>query len=363
LLVERGIKGQGLTAEDQLFILTQAGLYLSATHGFSAPEAQRCYERAEGLCQALGRPVLLYAALMGQWRYTYITGNPRAALPIAQRVYSLAQAQNNATIMLGACQALVSTLYYLGEFEAARRYARRGVQIWRSGGRPAHADDLDAPAVVCLCYEALCQWHFGELAACQTTMAEAIALAKALNDANSVAVALHFAAYLARYLHRPAEVECLASELIELSTRQHFALWRACGIIFRGWGRSACGDPAQGLAWIEEGIRDYRATGSRLVLPYWFALKADALHFGHRTSEALEAVNEAAIRAQRTEERECLAELHRLRGIFLAALGADRTQIAGAFCEAIHTAEQQTSTSLVARAEASCVENRDRKGK
>jgi adenylate cyclase len=176
-------------------------------------------------------------------------------------------------------------------------------------------------------------------------------------------VALHFAAYLARYLHRPAEVECLASELIELSTRQHFALWRACGIIFRGWGRSACGDPAQGLAWIEEGIRDYRATGSRLVLPYWFALKADALHFGHRTSEALEAVNEAAIRAQRTEERECLAELHRLRGIFLAALGADRTQIAGAFCEAIHTAEQQTSTSLVARAEASCVENRDRKGK
>jgi hypothetical protein len=46
----------------------------------------------------------------------------------------------------------------------------------------------------------------------------------------------------------PAEVERLASKLIELSTHQHFVYWRASGLIFQGWGRSASGDPAQGLA-------------------------------------------------------------------------------------------------------------------
>ena len=35
-----GVEGQSLTAEDQLFILMQAALYLTATRGFAAPEAQ-----------------------------------------------------------------------------------------------------------------------------------------------------------------------------------------------------------------------------------------------------------------------------------------------------------------------------------
>ena len=62
--VETGVEGQSLTAEDQLFILMQAGLYLTATRGLGAPEARICYERAESLCHSLNRPLLLYSALM-----------------------------------------------------------------------------------------------------------------------------------------------------------------------------------------------------------------------------------------------------------------------------------------------------------
>ena len=39
-LAETGTEGQSLTAEDQLFILMQAGLHLSVTRGFAAPEAR-----------------------------------------------------------------------------------------------------------------------------------------------------------------------------------------------------------------------------------------------------------------------------------------------------------------------------------
>ena len=70
--VETAVEGQSLTAEDQLFILMQAGLYLTATRGLGAPEARICYERAESLCHSLNRPLLLYSALMGQWRYSLI---------------------------------------------------------------------------------------------------------------------------------------------------------------------------------------------------------------------------------------------------------------------------------------------------
>jgi hypothetical protein len=57
--VETGVEGQSLSAEDQLFILMQAALYLTATRGLGSPEARICYERAEPLCHSLNRPVLL----------------------------------------------------------------------------------------------------------------------------------------------------------------------------------------------------------------------------------------------------------------------------------------------------------------
>ena len=114
---ETDVEGQSLTAEDQLFILMQAGLYLTATRGFAAPEARICYERAESLCHSLNRPLLLYSALIGQWRYSLVTDKLTATMQIAKRVYSLAQEQNDSALMIGAYRALAVTLYYLGDFE------------------------------------------------------------------------------------------------------------------------------------------------------------------------------------------------------------------------------------------------------
>jgi hypothetical protein len=66
--------------------------------------------------------------------------------------------------------------------------------------------------------------------------------------------------------------------------------------------------------------------------------------------------------AKRTEERESLAELHRLRGIFLAGLGRDAVQIETSFQTSIRIAEGQKSVSLAIRAEASYAEYQRQKG-
>ena len=100
-------------------------------------------------------------------------------------------------------------------------------------------------------------------------------------------------ARLAYYELSAAELERLASDLIELSTRHGFALWLAVGEVFRGWTRSASGNTAEGLSWIEEGIEEFRATGSISWMSYFLALKAEALHLADRASEALQAITEA----------------------------------------------------------------------
>jgi hypothetical protein len=134
--VERAIEGQNLTAEDQLFILMQAALYLTATRGLASTEAKICYERAESLCHSLNRPLLLYSTLINQWRYSFVTEKLTATLQIAKRIYSLAQKQNDPAPIVGACSALAANHCYLGDdFEAARQYAIRGVEILALGGR------------------------------------------------------------------------------------------------------------------------------------------------------------------------------------------------------------------------------------
>jgi hypothetical protein len=352
---------QSLTAEDQLFILMQAGMYLMATRGMAASEAQLCYDRAESLCHSLNRPLLLYAALIGQYRYSLWTDKLTATLQIAKRVFLLAQEQHDSAVTIGAYRALACTLYFLGDFETAREYAMRGIEVWRSGGGQFPVEEVMSPVVICMCFEALSQWHFGEIASSRAALAGGISLAKELNDTYGLGLALWFTGFLGHFERNPAEVERVASDLIELSTRQNFASWLAGGEVLRGWARCALGDTAKGISWMLGGIDDWRATGSMLWVPYLLAQKAEALHLADRTSEALEAIIEAEAGIERREERWWCAELHRLRGVFLATLGADETQIETSFCEAIRIARQQKSVSLEKRAEATYAEYRRQK--
>jgi tetratricopeptide (TPR) repeat protein len=358
-LAETAVEGQSLTAADHLFVLMQAALYLTATRGMGAPEARICYERAEPLCHSLNDPRLLCLALIGRWRYSLMTDKLTATMKIAERVYSLAQEQDDPTLMIGAYNGLACTLYHLGDFESARQYAMRGVQIWRSGSVQSYAiEDFHTPVVSCLYHGAMCEWHLGEIASCRAHMDEAISIAKELKDMNALALALGWAASLGILERNPAEVDRLASELIELCTRHGFVQLLTSATVLRGWARSASGVDAEGIPWIEQAIRDNRATGTVLGLSGALALKSEALHLADRTADALEAVSEAEALAERFEQRNFLSALHRRRGVFLAALGADKTQIEASFSEAIRIAREQKSFSLEKRAEDTYAEYR-----
>ena len=358
--VKTGVEEQSLTAQDQLFILMQAAAYLTATRGQGSPEARICYERAESLSHSLGHPLLM-RALIGQWRHSLNTGKLSAAMQVAERLYSLAQEQDDPTLKIWAYNALAATHLYLGDFESARQYAMDGLQIWRSEGAPSHPEDVDTPVVGCLCYKGGAEWHLGEIASCHATMDEAISVAKEFKDTHALALALGWVARQAFNERNPAEVDRWASELIELSTRHNFVYWLASGAIWRGWARSTSGDTTEGIPWIEQGIRDFRATGTTIQMPILLALKAEALHLANRTSEALEAIREAEGFVEKFEVRWWSVELHRLRGVFLAALGAEETQIEASFCAAIRIAREQKSISLEKRAEATYAEYRRRK--
>jgi tetratricopeptide (TPR) repeat protein len=359
---ETAVAGQSLTAEDQLFILMQAGMYLTATRGQASPEARICYELAESLSHSLNRSLPLYAALMGQWRFSSNAADRlSAALQIAQRIYALAQRQNEPAMMIGACTALTITHFQLGDLETSGQYAKHGLDIWRSEGARSAPEEVDVPAGACLCYDALLKWHSGETASADAAIEEAISQAKELNDMHGLAVALLTAAALAQVKGKPAEAARLASEVIELSTRQNFAQWLAAGVMLRGWARSVLGNTTEGIACLEDGIEGYRATGAIHGLAYYLFLKAQALYLANRTPEALEAIKEADALTEKYEAYHMRSGLYWLRAVFLAAMGAEEAQIEASFQKAIRFAKEMKSVSSEKGAEAIHAEYRRQK--
>jgi len=353
--VVKGNEENSLSEGDELFILMQTALNLSATRGLSTSEARLCYGRAESLCHTLNRPDLLYVSLIGQWRHLYSTERGSARLQLAQRIHSLARKQNDVVQLIGALSALAMTNCALGDFEACYQYAIRGVELWRSGGAQSTIEEIDVPGIACLCCVATVQLHNGDITSSQATIEEAISLERELNDMHGLAETLDIAASLACDEYNLAKVELYSSELIELSTCHRFALWMAAGVIYRGWKLCAAGRSAEGLLSIEQGIRGLRAAGE-LDLLTSTTLKAEALYLADRSYEALEAIKEAELIAKRFESRGFDAKILRLRGVCLTALGAEETQIVPSFCESIRVAKEQKSALWAKRAEATYTE-------
>ena len=85
------------------------------------------------------------------------------------------------------------------------------------------------------------------------------------------------------------------------------------------------------------------------------------MYLANRTPEALKAIEEADALVEKYEEYNMRSGLHLLRGVFLAAMGADGIQIEASFREAIRIAKEQKSVSLAKRAEATYADYRRQK--
>jgi hypothetical protein len=65
-------------------------------------------------------------------------------------VATMAEEQDDPTLMIGAYNLLAGTLYYFGDIVTGHQYAMRGVQLWRSGSVQSHAGELELHGVVYL---------------------------------------------------------------------------------------------------------------------------------------------------------------------------------------------------------------------
>jgi predicted ATPase len=116
-------------AQQELDLRIALGPALVATKGPAAPEVEQTYARARALCTQVGETPQLFSILRGLCRFYTTRGALQTARQLGEQLLRLAEREADPAPRLEAHEMLGSTLFYLGEFAAARMPLEQGIAL------------------------------------------------------------------------------------------------------------------------------------------------------------------------------------------------------------------------------------------
>jgi predicted ATPase len=274
------------------------------------------------------------------------------ARELAEQFDRLAQRTANPTHRLEAHHALGITLFYLGDYAAARTHFEEEVaHLASSAPRAQGFYQGPAPGVGCLGMAAHTLWCLGYPEQAVRRSQEALALAQALAHAYSLATAQHWATWLHQRRREVPIVQTQAEALLTLATAQGFPVWVGSGIFWQGWALAVLGQGEAGLAQMRQGISAVWATRAELWRPFGLVLLAEAAGHAGQIEEGLRLLAEALEALETNAQGDMLVEAHRLRGeLLLRQAAPEAVQAEGCFQQALAMARRQQAKSWELRA-------------
>jgi predicted ATPase len=327
---------------------------LQVVLGYAAPEVEPMYDRAYVLCERLPEAPPLFRVIWGLWMYYEVGSNLRKSRELAERLLALAQNAQDQTQILQARVALVVTSFSLGELAATREHAEQGIALYDRSRHNSHTHLYGQdPGVACLAFGAVALWLLGYPDQAVKRSREAVALAAEVGHPTSHALAHYFATMVRHYCREAAAVHDGADATTAISTEHNLSLWRANGLVMRGWALAEKGACAGGIEMLRQGLTDWVATGAETHRTYFLGLLAEALGRGEQIEQGLDVLREAQEMMRGTGTIFHGAELHRLQGEYLLRQRPGKVAYAEAeacFRHALIIARGQRARSLELRA-------------
>jgi len=124
--------------------------------------------------------------------------------------------------------------------------------------------------------------------------------------------------------------------MLDLSLERGFPYLAAAARVVHGWAVARNGDPARGLAQVEEAIAAWRATGASIGLVIFMQVLAEVQTLAGQPTRALATLDDPIIAERIGVEGWRQGDQLRLRGEALAALGQrDAAEVALRECASI----------------------------
>ena len=201
--------------------------------------------------------------------------------------------------------------------------------------------------VTLLSYRAACVWQLGYPAASSNDAERAVKNAREIGHATTLAYALSRSADNYTFCGNYAAAHAQIDELIALADEKGKAL----GTAMRGRLFALTGNASDAVQAITSGITSLRSTGATLYEPWHLWHLAMAYAQIGQPDDARRCIDDAIDKVERSEEKWCEAEVHRVAGeIALKSLAPDRERAEAYFDRALAVARQQQAKSWELRA-------------
>ena len=298
----------------KLSLQTALSSALVVTKGLGAHEVRKAYDDALELAQRVGETPHLFPVLFGLSAYYTQQEEMRIANDLAEQCLTLADRQQDSSLIIAACRLLMSISFWSGNPRLTQEYCERSIALYDPHQHRSLAlvYGFD-PGVYCLATGAWAFWYLGYPDQAWQRSQAALTLAREVSHPNTLAYALNIVSWTC-YYRREGQAACaLAEEAIALSRTQGFPHWLAMGMWMRGQALIEQGQEEEGTAQLQEGLSAYQATGA-LLGTRGCGLAEVARGYGQQgqIEEGLRKVVEALEGLNQVRHYE--AELYRLKG-------------------------------------------------
>ncbi|MFY9821880.1 MAG: AAA family ATPase [Thermoanaerobaculia bacterium] len=286
--------------------------------GYTDPEVEQAYARAEVLAERLGEAEETFWAVLGQNRYHIAFGNLAQALELAERLLRIAESDRRPSLLSMAWFSLGMCHFYQSDYARALYELERACELAMPDDNSYRVRTGVDPRAVALTFISHALGHLGQLDRARQRVEEAVTLARQLGSPFTLALAGTFDAMLAHFLCDAQTVRRAAREVYDLAVELGLSQWIWEPPLLLAWTELCA--PVGGLPAIELGDFDstqrvIESAGSYMA--YFFSLHAEILILQGRPSDAWRALDECLCLAQERGVSNWTEEIYRLQGEIL----------------------------------------------
>ncbi len=336
----------------ELEIQLSLGLCFIAVRGYSSDDTRKAFERACSLSAELDDPQKELQAVFGLWGHCWMRAYHDRAIELAEKLLAKADQLRDLMALILGYRSLGSTLFTLGDFIRAREYLDRAVALGQESTTGdsllSYAVDPRIAAQLMLGWDL---WILGYPEQGLRNVLHALSKATRQNDAYTAALA-HYVTSAVQLLRGDIQ-DALenADQSLALSKEHRINLFALYSQFGRGCALAKLGRREQAIFEIQAGIEEARRSNlgyMRGVMLGWLAtVQAES----GNPEAALLTVDDALRQTDDIAGRAWEAELRRLRGDILLAVGPDmEVEAERGYNDAIIVARAQSARSLELRA-------------
>ena len=332
----------------ELLLQMSLGNALRTTKGWSTESVKQAYTRALQLCSQNGLDEHTFPAVFGLWTWNFLRATLREAQALAEQLVNTAENVGDPVYEVLAHEALGFTFFAQGKFSSAHTELERGVILCEDSKAGAYLDlSAQDPRVHIRSYDAMALWMLGFPDRALQLCAEARRYADMSRHPFSEAMIRTISLRVHQLRGETDIVAGQADAVIALCQEHEFVHYVAMALILRGWATAQRGEFEKGIAEIQEGLKQERATGALLLDSYSLGLLADACIKNERYEQALEFLNQAQSRLDEDDtERFYAAEIYRLLGKIYLRSSQSLDQAEHYFSKGLKVAREQKAKSL-----------------